>query len=111
MLPRPRFLALIAFERIKRDDQHPLGAFGAQARVDVVQWPRGGRYAERRRNAARQTIEIIVRAERLCSVGRRTWVGGVEIDDVEVRRVGKFASSQPAKRDDDQLAAREASMN
>ena len=39
MLPGPGFLALIALERVERDDQHALGALGPEPRIDVVERP------------------------------------------------------------------------
>ena len=76
MLPRPRFLALIALEGIERDDQHPLRAFGPEARIDVVQRSGSGRYAECRSDTAGEAVEIVVRAEGLRAIGHRAGLGG-----------------------------------
>ena len=106
MLPGPGLVALVALERVERDDEHALRAFGPKPRVDLVERPGGRRDAERRRDPAREPIEIIVGPSGLApSDGARR--RGVQIDDVEIGRVGQRAAAEPAKAENHQLAARD----
>src|SRR6185312_3400702 len=110
MLPRPCLFALVAFERIERDYEHALRAFGPKPNVDVVQRAGGGGDAERRRHPRRKAIEIVVGAERLSPVGCAALDCGVQIDHVEVGGVRERMAAWSAKAEDHQLAIREATM-
>ncbi len=105
MLPRPGALALVVLERVERDDKHPLGALGPQAHIDVVERAGGGRHAERGGDPAAEPVEIIVGAERLCSVRPRARLGRMQIDDVEVRSMGERAAAEPPQAEHDQPGA------
>src|SRR3546814_9029650 len=87
MLPRPRFLALIAFEAVERDDERPLRALWPQARIDVVELARRGWHRHRAGHALRKTVVIGRRTERARPVRFGEMVAGEQIDEVEVRRV------------------------
>ena len=89
MLPGPRFLALVALERLKRDDQHALGPFRAKPRINLVERTGCGGDAERSGNSAGEAIEIVVGTERPLAVGNAAPGGTMQVDDVEVRRVGE----------------------
>src|SRR5947209_12499068 len=85
VLPGPSVLALIALERLERDDKHTLRAFRPQSRVDLVKRTSGGGDAKCSSDAAREPIEIIIRPERLGTVGYAPLIRRVQVDDVEVR--------------------------
>ena len=78
----------LAHSDFERNDEHTLRSLGPEARVDFIQWPCSGRYAERRGYAVGKAVEIIVRPERLGTVRQRARLCRMQIDDVEVGRVG-----------------------
>src|SRR5436189_4202415 len=104
MLPSPGFIALVALEGVEGDDEHALGAFGPEPKVDVVERTCRGWDAQRSRNAACQAVEIIVGAKRLRPVRNGSGRGAVKIDQVKIGRVGQRATAKPAEAQDDQLA-------
>src|SRR3546814_1019344 len=70
MLPRPRFLALIALEAVERDDERSLRTLRAKAGVDVVELARGGGHRHGGGHALREAVVIGRRAERARPVRR-----------------------------------------
>src|SRR3546814_2933138 len=58
MLPRPRFLALIALEAVERDDERSLRTLRAKAGVDVVELARGGGHRHGGGHALREAVVI-----------------------------------------------------
>src|SRR5206468_7263918 len=66
--------------------------------------------AQRGRDATCQPVEIVVGPERLGSIGYSALRGGVQVDHVEVGRVGQRMPAKAAKSDHDQLTSREDAM-
>src|SRR6476646_1088552 len=111
MLPRPGFFALVALERVERDDEHALRSFGPEPRVHVVKRAGGRRHAERRGDPARQAVEIVIRAERLWAVRSPFGSSRMQINEVEVGGVRQLAPSQPAKPENKQLRSGKTPMH
>ena len=84
MLPGPGILALIAPEAIERDRQRTLRARGPQARIDLVQRPRGCWNGEGVSNTLGQPVEIMGGAERLGAIGFDRKIAGEKKDQVEI---------------------------
>src|SRR3546814_10849235 len=95
MFPRPRLLALIAFEAVERHDERALRALRPQTRVDVIELSRRGRHRHRRGETLREPVVIGRRAEWARPVRFGEMVAGEQIDEVEIRRVGQRPAPEP----------------
>src|SRR5438046_5698057 len=110
MLPGPRPDPLILVEGIQRDDDHPLGALGSQASIDIIERTSRSRHTESRRQPARETIEIIVRTKRLGTVRRAALAGRVQVDDIKVGCVCEGAAAEAPKPQNNEFAAGKAAV-
>src|SRR3546814_20299156 len=104
MLPRPRFLALIALEAVERDDERSLRTLRAKAGVDVVELARGGGHRHGGGHALREAVVIGRRAERARPVRFGQMIAGEQIDEVEVGSVGEHTHTEPPEREHAEFA-------
>ena len=60
---------------------------------------------KRRGDPARQPVEIVVGSERFATVGHAAFGRRVQVDHVEVGRVGQRMAAEPSKPEHDQFGA------